>query len=218
MDVNTVQVDLHSVLCCNKYEDKQSAFIASGHRLQSYVLKCQSVFVRTSTTSIKTPRGVTSRCCARHSKKLAGDDDDGGDVDNMDVCWLNGDGWERDVPWDTWHGDLQRNLSVSDEVDKRNGEGSSSHRIALDVAQLWRGKTGETSEEDEGRQTLGWVLFYWEGGSSLNQMGRLKHIHETMTPLNIGDTFSGRKIQYWLLKITKLICLFSLHMHQILVG
>lgn len=40
-------------------------------------------------------------------------------------------------------GDPQRNRSVSDEVYERNREGSSSHRIAFDVAQLGRRRNGD---------------------------------------------------------------------------
>lgn len=99
-------ITLHVVLCCNRDKDKQSAFIARGHSLQSLFLNLKESSSETLTASIKTtyspmmPRkGVTPRLsamvalttailsCSRggfiqqwHSKKLADDEDD--DVDN----------------------------------------------------------------------------------------------------------------------------------------
>ncbi|KAF0044330.1 hypothetical protein F2P81_003488 [Scophthalmus maximus] len=53
-------------------------------------------------------------------------------------------------------------LSVSDEVDKRDREGSSSHRLAFDVAQLRR----KEAEVEGQRAASEWKLV-WEGVISL---------------------------------------------------
>lgn len=64
---------------------------------------------------------------------------------DVSLLWLDRDG---DASREQPEGDGTR--SVSDEVHERDREGSSSHRVAFDVAQLWR--RAEATSEDERRQ------------------------------------------------------------------
>lgn len=85
--------------------------------------------------------------------ELAGDAGEDDDVDHE--RWGEGDGdggcfagwlagWTETVTLPPRAaGDGTR--SVSDEVHERDREGSSSHRVAFDVAQLWRRRTEDES-------------------------------------------------------------------------